>query len=45
MFELLEIKQELKSLNVSFSNIELIQSKDGVIVARVQSVEKSFVIK
>ena len=45
MFELLKIKQELKSLNVSFSNIELIQSKDGVIVARVQSDAKSYIIK
>ena len=45
MFELLEIKQELKSLNVSFSNIELIQSKDGVIIAGVQTDEKSYIIK
>lgn len=45
MFELLKIKQELKSLNVSFNNINLIQNKDGVIVARVQTDEKSYVIK
>ncbi len=45
MFELLKIKQELKSLNVSFSNIELIQNKDGVIVARIQTDEKSYIIK
>ena len=45
MFELLKIKQELKALNISFSNIELIQSKDGVIVARVQSDTKSHIIK
>ena len=45
MFELLEIKQELKSLNVTFSNIELIQSKDGVIIAGVQTDEKSYIIK
>lgn len=45
MFELLKIKQELKKLNIPYSTINLIQNKDGVIVARVQSVEKSFVIK
>lgn len=45
MFELLKIKQELKSLNVSFNNINLIQNKDGVIVARVQSDAKSYIIK
>lgn len=45
MFELFKIKQELKSLNVSFSNIELIQNKDGVIVARIQTDEKPYIIK
>ena len=45
MFELLKIKQELKSLNVSFSNIELIQNKDGVIVARIQSDTISYIFK
>lgn len=45
MFELLKIKQELKSLNVSFRNIELIQNKDGVIVARIQSDTISYIFK
>ena len=45
MFELLKIKQELKSLNVSFSNIELIQNKDRVIVARIQSDTISYIFK
>lgn len=45
MFELLKIKQELKSLNVSFSNIELIQNKDGVIVARIQNDTISYIFK
>ena len=45
MFELLKIKQELKSLNVSFSNIELIQNKDGVIVARIQSDTIAYIFK
>lgn len=38
-------KQELKKLNILYSDIELIQNKDGVIVARVQSEAKSFIIK
>lgn len=45
MFELLKIKQELKKLNIPYSTINLIQNKDGVIVARVQSDEKSYIIK
>lgn len=45
MFELLKIKQELKQLNIPCSTIDLIQNKDGVIVARVQSDEKSYIIK
>lgn len=40
-----KIKQELKKLNILYSDIELIQNKDGVIVARVQSESKSFIIK
>ena len=40
-----KIKQELKKLNILYSDIELIQNKDGVIVARVQSEAKSFIIK
>lgn len=40
-----KIKQELKKLNTPYSTINLIQNKDGVIVARVQSDEKSYIIK
>ena len=40
-----KIKQELKNLNILYSDIELIQNKDGVIVERVQSEAKSFIIK
>ena len=35
MFEQSKIKQELKKLNIPYSTIDLIQNKDGVIVARV----------
>ena len=45
MFEQIKIKQELKKLNIPYSTINLIQNKDGVIVARVQSDEKSYIIK
>lgn len=45
LFIKFRIKQKLKKLNISFSNIELIQNKDGVIVARVQTDEKSYIIK
>lgn len=40
-----KIKQELKKLNILYSDIELIQNKDGVIVARVQSEARSYIIK
>lgn len=40
-----KIKQELKKLNILYSDIVLVQNKDGVIVARVQSEAKSFIIK
>lgn len=45
MFEHFKIKQELKKLNIPYSTINLIQNKDGVIVARVQSDAKSYIIK
>ena len=45
MFERLIIKQELKKLNIPYSTINLVQNKDGVIVARVQSDAKSYIIK
>lgn len=45
MFEQLKIKQELKKLNIPYSTINLIQNKDGVIVARVQGDAKSYIIK
>ena len=45
MFEQLKIKQELKKLNIPYSKIDLIQNKDGVIVARVQSGEELYIIK
>lgn len=45
MFEQSKIKQELKKLNIPYSTIDLIQNKDGVIVARVQSDAKSYIIK
>lgn len=41
----LKLKQELKKFNVSNSNITIIQSKDGVIVARVQVNATSYIIK
>lgn len=40
-----KIKQELKNLNTPYSTINLIQNKDGVIVARIQTDEKSYIIK
>lgn len=45
MFEKLKIKQELKKLNIPYSTINLIQHKDGVIVARVQNGTTSYIIK
>lgn len=45
LFIIVKIKQELKQLNIPYSTIDLIQNKDGVIVARVQSDEKSYIIK
>lgn len=45
LFIILKIKQELKKLNIPYNTIDLIQNKDGVIVARVQSDEKSYIIK
>jgi len=45
LFIILKIKQELKQLNIPYSTIDLIQNKDGVIVARVQSDAKSYIIK
>ncbi|MBQ6931657.1 MAG: hypothetical protein IJN38_05945 [Clostridia bacterium] len=40
-----KIKQELQKLNIPYSTIDIIQNKDGVIVARVRSNEKSYIIK
>lgn len=40
-----KIKKELKKLNTPYSTIDLIQNKDGAIVARVQSDEKTYIIK
>ena len=45
LFVILKIKQELKKLNIPCRTIDLIQNKDGVIVARVQSDVKSYIIK
>lgn len=45
MFEQLKIKQELKKLNTPYSTINLVQNKDGVIVVRVQSGTKSYIMK
>ncbi|MBQ6862996.1 MAG: hypothetical protein IJO14_02035 [Clostridia bacterium] len=45
MFEQLKIKQELKILNIPYGTITLIHNKDGVIVARVRSDTKSYIIK
>ena len=45
LFIISKIKQELKKLNTPYRTINLIQNKDGVIVARVQSDEKSYIIK
>ena len=45
LFIILKIKQELKKLNTPYSTINLIQNKDGVIVVRVQSDVKSYIIK
>lgn len=44
-FIILKIKQELKKLNIPYSTIDLIQNKDGVIVARVQNGTTSYIIK
>ena len=40
-----KIEQELKKLNIPYNKIDLIQNKDGIIVARVQSDTKSYIIK
>lgn len=40
-----KIKKELKKLNTPYSTIDLIQNKDGVIVARVQNCATSHIIK
>ncbi|MBQ7102364.1 MAG: hypothetical protein IJN81_12050 [Clostridia bacterium] len=40
-----KIKQELQKLNIPYSTIDIIQNKDGVIVARVRSNEKSYIVK
>lgn len=40
-----KIKNELKKLNIPYNTIDLIQNKDGVIVARVQSDAKPYIIK
>lgn len=45
LFMISKIKQELKKLNTPYRTINLIQNKDGVIVARVQSDVKSYIIK
>ena len=45
LFMISKINQELKKLNTPYSTINLIQNKDGVIVARVQSDAKSYIIK
>ena len=45
LFIILKIKQELKKLNIPYSTIDLIQNKDGVIVARVQNGTTSYIIK
>ncbi len=45
LFIILKIKQELKKLNIPYSTIDLIQNKDGVIVARVQNCTTSYMIK
>lgn len=40
-----KLKQELKKLNIPYRTINLIQYKDGIVVARVQSNSKSYIIK
>ena len=40
-----QIKQELLKLNIPYIGIELIQNKDGVTVARIQSDKNSYIIK
>ena len=45
LFIKLKIKQELKKLDIPYSKIDLIQNKDGVIIARVQNDKKSYIIK
>ena len=45
MIERVKIIQELKQLNIPYSKFDLIQNKDGIVVARVQSDEKSYIIK
>ena len=45
MIERVKIIQELKQLNIPYSKFDLIQNKDGIVVARFQSDEKSYIIK
>lgn len=40
-----EIKHELQKLNITYSNIAVIQNKDGVIVGRVQTDNAPYIIK
>ncbi len=40
-----KIKQELKKLNVFCDKFDIIQNKDGIIVAKVQSDKKAYIIK
>lgn len=39
------LKQELETMRISFDGIELLQVKDGVVVARVQHQKISFILK
>ncbi len=45
MFERAKLGQELKQLNIPYGKIDLIQNKDGIVVARVQSGTISYIIK
>lgn len=45
MFLIRKIKKELKKLNISYRSINIIQNKDGIIVARILCESESYIIK
>ncbi len=45
MFVQFKIRQELKKLKIPYRTIDIIQNKDGIVVARVQNDSQSYIIK